>query len=208
MKEERKITDVTESSDGYYITCDMSGCFLDKKYNVKPKEGDLLKIYTVQGSLIRGMTLNGKRIFYKTDQQLDVQHTQWVKEYREQQLKELDKQYDALPEFFKRRIDKYRENNKNFRVEYEAYELFCCNEAVVIADACKTAEKVREFINAKFDEQMKLVPKLSTDHSGNTIGAASALAYWYLKEPENVVKMYGALAPLVGSDEYGDTPKK
>lgn len=48
---------------------------------------------------------------------------------------------------------------------------------------------------------------ISEGHSGNTFGMACRLAYLYLTEPENVIKLHGALAPLVGSKEYGCVPR-
>jgi hypothetical protein len=56
-----------------------------------------------------------------------------------------------------------------------------------------------------------LMPDLSDDHSGNTYDFAYALALvWLRPEPEaesggaGVFKMAGAMAPLVGSERYGD----
>ena len=45
---------------------------------------------------------------------------------------------------------------------------------------------------------------LSNDHSGNTFGAACSLAYHYLENEGNVIKVHGALAPLVGSKRYNE----
>jgi len=120
---------------------------------------------------------------------------------------ELDKQYNALPKCFQERIDKFRANNDRFRIDYEDYELFCCEQAVVIANSCKTPEIVQEFAKKGWDEQLLQVPELSDGHSGNTFGASCKLAYWYLSNPENVQKVNGALSPLVGSVEYGEVAR-
>ena len=113
----------------------------------------------------------------------------------------------SLPKCFQERIDKFRTNNDRFRIDYESYEVFCCEQAVVIANACKTPEEIQVFASKKWDEQLKQVPELSDGHSGNTFGASCHLAHWYLSNPENVIKMHGALSPLVGSDEYGDVAR-
>ena len=105
---------------------------------------------------------------------------------------------------FKARIDRFWRNNPDFRVEYENYEMFCCTQAVGIADAMKTPEGVQNFKTKQWDEQKALFPELSDGHSGNTFGCSVALAYWYLSQPENVTKAHGALSPLVGSEAYGD----
>lgn len=46
----------------------------------------------------------------------------------------MDVDYENLPDAFKKRIDRFRANNPDFRFEFESYELFCCMEAVKIAE--------------------------------------------------------------------------
>lgn len=212
-QETNEITNVRESEDWFEISQGGMCCGLKKEYGVIPKVGDMLTVHTKGGSFgtIRGMDLNGKRIFWKTDKQLEDSRKKWLADHEEKKQRDfienkdkMDEQYNSLPDCFKKRIDKFRSNNERFRIDFESYELFCCEQAVLIADACKTKEGVQKFKDQKWDEQMKLVPGLSDGHSGNTFGCACSLAYWYLEQPENVVKMHGALSPLVGSKEYGD----
>ncbi len=211
-KETRTITKVTESENWIEISQDGMCCGLKKEYGVVPKVGDKLTVHTKGGAFgtIRGMDLNGKKIFWKTDEELEAERVEWLRkneEEKQQKFKdgvaELDKQYNALPKCFQERIDKFRANNDRFRLDYEGYELFCCEQAVAIADACKTPDAVQEFGVKEWVEQLLQVPKLSDGHSGNTFGASCTLAYWYLSNPENIVRVHGALSPLVGSDEYG-----
>ena len=206
------VTDVTESEDWYQLSRNGLCCGLKKKYGVKPKVGDKLTVHTKGSSFgtIRGMDLNGKKIFWKTDEDLETERTEWLRkneEEKQQKFKdnvdEMDKQYDNLPAFFQKRIDKFRTKNKRFRIDYESYEMFCCEQAVLIAKSCKTKEEVQAFKREKWDEQIKQVEGLSDGHSGNTFGCSCQLAYLYLDNPKNVVKVYGALSPLVGSEEYG-----
>lgn len=206
------ITDVREYEDGFEISQDGMCCGLKKKYGVTPKIGDKLTIHT-KFSTIRGMDLNGKRIFWKTDEELEQERLEWIannehekKERFEKNKAQMDADYETLPDAFKKRIDRFRANNPNFRVEFENYELFCCMEAVKIANTCKTPEKVQEFKSQNWDEQMQMVEGLSDGHSGNTFGCAIALAYWYLSDENNVSKMHGSLSPLVGSKAFGDVP--
>lgn len=144
----------------------------------------------------------------------------------------LDEKYQNLPEVFQRRIDKFRTNNPDFRWKYESYEMFCCEQAVAIATAIgkqlvnqamsegfplEEAKKViikrapsalREFYDFPWEKQKEAVPELTDGHSGNTFGCSVKLAELYIsKHSENVVKIYGALAPLVGSEEYGCVPR-
>ncbi len=214
-KENYIIKEVTEHDDCFSISTTQGiGFVIYKKYGVIPKAGDTVALYIKDFSSIRGIDLNGNPLFYKTDEQLEEDRQKWLKENEEKKQKEfaenvhkMDGQYNNLPDFFKQRIDRFRNNNKRFRIDYESYELFCCEQAVVIANACKTAEEVQLFHKKPYKEQRKQVAGLSDQHSGNTFGCACSLAYQYLLNPENVVKMYGALSPLVGSDEYGDFPK-
>ena len=215
-QETRTVTEVTESEDYYSISQDGMCCGLKKEYGVKPVIGDKLTVHTKGGAFgtIRGMDLNGKQIFWKTDEDLEAERLEWLRkneEEKQQRLKDnvakMDEQYNALPKCFRERIDKFRTNNERFRIDYESYEVFCCEQAVVIANACKTPEEIQAFAKKSWEEQLKQVPELSDGHSGNTFGASCHLAHWYLLNPENVVKMHGALSPLVGSNEYGDVAR-
>jgi len=210
------ITDVTDGKDYYSVSRDGLCCGLGKKYGVTPIVGDSLTVHTKGGAfgIIRGMDLNGKQIFWKTDEELESERLEWLRNNEEEKQRKyranvasMDKQYNALPKCFQERIDKFRANNERFRVDYESYELFCCEQAVIIAKACKTSEAVQKFAKKDWDEQQKQVRNLSDGHSGNTFGAACHLAYWYLSDAESVVKIHGALSPLVGSEEYGDLSK-
>jgi hypothetical protein len=214
-QETRIITDVTESEDYYSITCGGVVCGLRKEYGVVPKVGDKLTVHTKDGKFgtIRGMALNGELIFWKTNEDLEAERREWLhknEEEKQQRFKEnvakMDERYNDLPKCFQDRINKFRANNDRFRIDYEDYELFCCEQAVIIANACKTAEEVKSFANKRWDEQLQQVPELSNDHSGNTFSMACSLAYWYLTNPENVVKLHGSLSSLVGCDKYGDVP--
>jgi len=212
-QETRTITDVRESEDWFEISQDGMCCGLKKKYGVTPKIGDKLTVHTKGGTFgtIRGMDLNGNRIFWKTDEELEQERLEWLannerekKERFEKNKAKMDADYEALPDAFKKRIDRFRANNPDFRVEFESYELFCCMEAVKIANACKTPEKVQEFKSLNWDEQMQMVEGLSDGHSGNIFGCAVTLAYWYLSDENNVSKLHGSLSPLVGSKAFGD----
>lgn len=116
---------------------------------------------------------------------------------------ELDAKYAALPALFQQRIDRFRANNPDFRWKYEGYEIFTCEQAVVIADALKTVEALEQFHAASWDFQKERIPDLSSEHSGNTFGMACVLARCLIERPEYVVKMHGALTALVGCEEYG-----
>lgn len=213
---EKLIVESVIKSDGYFhiTTKEGTGFGLDLKYNVEPKEGDSIEMETTNGSTIRGLKLNSVEVFYKTDEDLAREHKEWCENNKKRQLEEfekekdsLDAKYNALPKVFQERIDKFRTNNPNFRVEYESYEMFCCEQAVEIANALQTKEAIKEFADLDWEQQKEKVPNLDGGHSGNTFGMSCRLAYWYLDNPENVAKAHGSLSVLVGSEEYGDVAK-
>jgi len=217
MEQPEIITKVEEREDGFEVNCNGLGFCLNKKFwnNFIPKVGDKINLYTIKGSCIRGIDLNGEKVFYKSDEQLEEERIEQHKKYQlekeetfKKEKKHLDEIYDSLPDPFKKRIDIFRNNNEKFRVNYESYELFCCSEAVTIAKALKTPKAVKEFSESKDYDKHKLIPNLSDGHSGNTFGMATNLAYWYLKEPESIYKIAGALSPLVGSKEYEEKNKR
>jgi len=151
--------------------------------------------------------------FYKSDEDLDNDHKKWVAEYHRKQEEDYkkykdqyDEQYQSLPPEFKQRIDNFRKNNERFRYELEPYELFCCTQAVLIANTLKTTDKIREF--SESTDRWNYVPDLDKGHSVNTLDAATQLAYWYLQQPDAITRIPGSLSPLVGSREYEEKNKR
>jgi hypothetical protein len=106
----------------------------------------------------------------------------------------------ALPVEFQDRIYGFCRHNSDWSYQFEAYELFTCEQAVLIASALKTPGAVTEFSMQKGSYD---VPGLSDDHSGNTFGAACHLAAVFLHSPELLFRCHGAMCPLVGCKEYG-----
>lgn len=211
--EEGIITKVEVGKTHYFININSIGFGLSKRYKVKPNVGDKITLCTKNFSTIRGVFINGKKVFYKSDKQLEQDHKRFVnklKRQREQQFKkeekQLDERYNKLPDVFKQRIDNFRKNNINFRIEYESYELFCCEQAIIIANKLKTVENVEKLKNS--DDYYLMVPELDHGHSGNTMGMSIFLAYWFLKEQQKIIEITGALAPLVGSKEFEEKNKR
>jgi len=208
---ESKIKSIAKSNGWFSISLENSTGFgLEEKHGFEPKVGDLVTLHTVRGSTVRGVDINGSSVFYKTDEQLEQERKEWLenneKEKQASFVKnkaKMDSDYDGLPAVFRQRIDKFRNANPRFRIDYEGYELFCCMEAVNIANGVKTKEALDDFCKLDYEQQKEIVPELSDGHSGNTFGSACRLAYWYLTKPDNVAKEHGALTPLVGCDAYG-----
>lgn len=206
MQENFIVESVTEGKDSFFIQKDTGMCFgLSKEYGITPKVGDIGYLYTINFSEVRGLRLNGELIFYKTDAQLKAERKKWIDENNRKKLEDfennkdgLDNDYNSLPNIFKARIDRFRSNNSTFRVDFESYEMFCCVEAMKIVKACNKPEDVDLIKNSSIDIGLDM-----RNHSGNTFGFACALARAYLTDLSLFMRIPGAMAPLVGSEEYG-----
>lgn len=222
--EDLRVTAVNPAGDdataGWYIGLSSGFSFwIQADSPVTPAVGMPIRMYgRGVGYTVRGVFLDGQRVYYKTEAEQDEEFRKQCedrhKERRydfEKNRADYDRRYGLLPEVFRRRLDRFRSNNPEFRWEYEPYELFVCEQAVVIAAAVPAgsdpARFISDFKELDFTAQQAMVPGLADGHSGNTFGAACALAAWFLIHPENVVRAHGALAPLVGSKEYGCVPR-
>ena len=207
------IDKVKERENGYELTWDGWTLWCDKVQGIVPKPGDTLRMWGRGiGSTIRGIAINGQIVRYQTDAEMRVRHERETaesnrKKRAEAQAKsqETEARYRALPEVFRRRLDRFRAGNPDFWWNYQDYELFCCEQAVSIAAAMKEPDAVPAFTKLQWKQQKLVVPALSDQHSGNTFGMACRLAHWFLTHPENVVLEHGAMVPLVGCVDYGCT---
>lgn len=189
-----------------------SGTGWPKDPLVQAKKGDRIRIYGGLGDEIRGIDINGQPAFYRTKAERDRRHQEWLEENERSKEREYQKNraemeatVAGLPEAFQRRIARFRAGRADFDKEFLGYELVCCVDAVKIAIALKTPEAVERFQKLGYKAQMKAVPGLSDQHSGNTFGFAVRLGWLYLARPDDVVLEHGALVPLVGCLDYGCT---
>lgn len=212
VRKERKDYSV-DMSDGFSV-------YIGGKHGVEPKVGMKIALWGKLFGVIRGIALDDAVLFYRTEAQQEEHNKKEIeKENKKQKAKflkdkaKLDADYDALPDCFQRRLNKFRTNNPDFRWRFEGYEMFCCKEAMKMVRYIESPNaKVtkQDFIDGKFDRDMldKEAKLDGTEHSGNTHAMAVYLARLYFADPEKVVKLHGALAPLVGSEEYGCVPRK
>ena len=217
--EDSVIEEVTREGEYWALRADSGWSFSFEASHAPefvPQVGHAMRQYGGLGRPVRGLVIDGQTIYYRSPAEETSRHRKWVADEKAKRLREfeesgrakLDAQYDALPLIFQARIDKFRRNNPEFRVEYEGYEMFCCEEAVKLATALPSEDEVRAFAALDYAQQKLTVPTLAYDeHSGNTFGAAVMLARLYLAQPQSVEQMHGALAPLVGSKEYGCIPR-
>ena len=210
------LTKVEQYGDGdFTLSADGTGFGLDGKYGVAPKVGDVVTLYTHQGSLIHGLDLNGEPIYYRTRAEVDEdrrKETERAQRERdaefEEQREQRDAAFDALPPIFKRRIIWFRRHNPRFRQDFEPYEMSACVDAVKLAEWAEArddpGEAIQRFRELSYEKQKETVPGLAYDqHSGNSFGFAVRLAYHFVTVPENVYQEHGAMVPLVGCIDYG-----
>lgn len=207
-----KIEKVSGSDNCWTFTFNGStGIGVEKKLNdYIPKVGDILTLWGKGfGYRVRGLRVNDSVFYYRTPEQEEKHCLKELEKSKRDKIKsfnknknELDKKFEALPDCFKERIQNFRNKNADFRVEYESYELFCCEEAVKIANQLKTEDAIRNWKQLPYDKQKMIVP-IDDGHSGNTFGCAVMLAILYVTSPEYIIKAHGALAPLVGCEAYG-----
>ncbi len=201
-----------DSAKGWEIRFDGCTCFyVPASSPIEPKPGMVARFYPGgMGFAIRGLFLDGQKVFYRTAAEQVEKNRQDLIESERKRREEAEAnkaateaRIAALPAAFIARIKGFRHRNPDFWWKHEPYELFVCEQAVAIADALKDAERVRAFRGLRFNQQKMLVPALSDGHSGNTFGASCTLAEVYLSRPESVAKMHGALCPLTGCADYG-----
>lgn len=213
--EDTLITSVDgDREHGWNITRSEGWCFgVPKDSPIVPKVGMSARFYGKGiGYTVRGLFLNGVEVFYRTEAIDAEYHRKQVEAERLRREIEYDAkrdEYDArvaeLPEVFRQRFARFRAGNARFRYDFEPYELFTCEQALAIANTLRTSVAIDHFRRLPWDQQKTAVPGLSDEHSGNTFGCACTLAALYVERPEFVVRMHGALTPLVGCVEYGCT---
>lgn len=176
-----------------------------------PVVGETLDLYGDGfGRPVRGIVVAGRPYRYETREEMKARFEQEAaaaKAEREAKFEasreETDRRIEALPEPFRARLYRFQmQGGRKFRTDFEGYELFACEQAVLIA-ATVPESGLDEFRELPWEGQLAAVPGLSDGHSGNTFGCAVLLARVFLKSPELVQDVHGAMAPLVGCAEYG-----
>jgi hypothetical protein len=202
---------------------DCWGCGL-RQGDWTPKVGDHFRVYGRFGRPFHGQALNGRVLWYKTSAEMEADHRAWVDDLHarkraefEKARPQLDADYESLPPVLRKRINRFRAANPDFRWEHESYEMFVCTQAALLAawaeeqsdpaTAIDTWNRINSAENDPpydFAAQVAAVPGWSDGHSSNTHGCAVAIAKTLVGKrfPEAAAVMPGALAPLVGSADY------
>ncbi len=172
-----------------------------------PEPGDKVQFYGKGfGYPVRGVVCKGRCYFYETEmgfkeaqREAAEASDRKARDEFETNLPKWSEDVAALPEPFRDRIVFFM-CKPDWGHKFGGYELFTCQEAVKIANHCKTPDAIKEFHDSPWDARKEVV---SDEHSGNTFGTACQLAMFYLRTPELLRKAHGALCPLVGCEDYG-----
>lgn len=176
--------------DGTSVTSDGLTTYLTGR---EVKVGDVVTYWDgnaslMMGAMRHGWALNGELVQWKTPLERIAERVQGLAEHDRRQRERLEKgaerrqnDYEGLPAPLKARIDRFVSEKPDFWLNGD-YELFCCTEAVKIAeyvrpkvDAGTTPEDaIREFYDAPVGVQREA--GVDEGHSGNTFGGACSLA--------------------------------
>jgi hypothetical protein len=206
--------EAAKDGSGWTITFDDCLCTFvtSKTCKVAPQPGETLRLYGRGfGYTVRGIVIGGRVYRYRTEAEAAQDHKNWCAEQRrkraaeyETKREDFDRRVAALPDPLRLRVERFRTIGENeWRYEHESYEVFCCEQAAVIAEAVVSLDGLAEFTRLEYAAQRERVPKLADGHSGNTFGASCQLARCLIEQPDLAPKMHGALCPLVGCEGYG-----
>jgi len=212
--EETKVSKVEGDASGWTVLRDDGWSLYvpSDACQIAPQPGEVMRCYGRGiGHTVRGIVINGRVYRYRTEAQDRQDHADMVARQKQERRdayeakrEDFDRRVLALPEMLRLRVKRFRAIGENaWRHDHEPYELFCCEQAVVISEAVLTVEELQAFAGLPWEAQKRRVPKLDEGHSGNTFGASCALARALLERPDLLPKMHGALCPLVGCEAYG-----
>lgn len=170
-----------------------------------PQVGDVVVVYTEGFSSIRGVIIDGHVFRYHTPAQAKAEHEQWKKNYRLEKLERYVEHGDALKERVKSlhpvlqaRMARFgAESGIEFWVDSAPYEMACLEGTQALLNKVESLDLegdaavawVNDWwdINSDkhdppydYEKQMEIVPDFGDGHSGNTAGAAKAMAVMIL----------------------------
>ncbi len=177
------------------------------------KPGMQVGVEIVQGSMIVGWLIDGQWHGRKTDEELDAEHAEWQKKWRQEKIDRLEENREAwtareaaLPAWLGDRLATFREKGTDFELEGWGYELVICELAAAYAEQGEEILGKDSFSVVDSPAVKKISEEQGT--SGNQHGMALALAQAHLEDPERSMGgTVSALSPL-GSGAFYDKEKK
>jgi hypothetical protein len=192
------VKDCTRQTDGWSITGVYGWSFWltdDRNTkNMEPHVGDSVSLYGAIGRPIHGIDLRGESVYWLTPKEREAERAVWLAKYDREKRERYERdreQNDAtvasLPELLRKRMERFRMDSPEEDRLDEGYELFCCQQAAVIAEIVKrempnldTSAGIEWFRALPYDLQKNL--GLDDRHSSNTFGGACMLAKRVLLE--------------------------
>lgn len=211
--EEHVITGVRPSDGGWSIDMHGLGFFCPDR-GIEPRVGSIARLYGGGlGLPVRGLDIDGQEVYYRTPEEDREYHRQQIERWHQKEREDFERRRDEyrgrvaeLPKLMRDRFARFERNNPDFAWRFGFYELSCCEDALKIANRLGSAEELQAFRDLPWEEQCRMVPDLYEGHSGNSFGFACRLAWLWLEHREWVPLEHGALAVLVGCEEYGCPP--
>jgi len=211
--QEHKLKSVDACKGGWTVTTTEGWSLFvtDEHEKVAPLPGEVARYYGQGvGYSVRGVVIEGRTYRYlsqkEAEDEAESRARESEREDREKSIAgraEFDARVARLPEPLRLRMEGFLATGEAWGPKCGNYELFCCEQAALIAEAMKTGEAVKEFHKADYKRQRELVPGLDDGHSGNTFGTACMLAHALIEAPGNVPAYHGALCPLLGCEGAG-----
>lgn len=223
------IKKVENDEDYFYIMTECNSYFGLKKEIIKdyvPKSGDKLTLDICFGSLIRGLSKDGKQIYYLTDKEIDEDNKKRLIQRKQKQINDfikeapfLEQMFNLLPKLLQHRIQIFRCFSKDFRVKEEIYEMYAVFLAYKIFLHCfnfgNFTENIVKFDIEKYIKTHRFLSRVSM--SDNQVNFAKNLAIHLCYDVESLninikapntddikksraIFLGRALSPLIGDD--------
>lgn len=210
---EEEIAKVSKIDGGFELQLKSGLCFSYEGTQVIPFPGMLARFYGEGlGYPVRGLFVDGKKVFYRTDAEESQRKERMKRERLEKMNREfptvrenLEARIAKLPEAFQERIRGFTERLPDWLMLFGQYEVFCLECAVALVKHCKTLEGLKEFHALQTDDMEKALPELRiSEHTGNTFGFSMAMASLLVANQDRAIYLaHGALCPLTGCEDYG-----
>lgn len=196
-KEKTTVSSAVKTEYGYSVNTEQCICYaVESRYlkgkGIKP--GDEIDLYTIQGSRIIGMDLNGHNLFLLTQEELDAEDAAFRQDFEKkkaqrflEQKENLDARFEAFPKLLQHRIAMYRKFDQNFRQDEEEYEGLAMLLGYQIFLACKTEQEIKRFRLLDPTQRRQIVPMLS--NSGISFNQLDFAYYFAVMLAKDVASM-------------------
>lgn len=173
-----------DEKDGQILSFDdNTGWYLSSSRNpgnILVSRGDKAELKLRNCTVVVGLKINGKYVFEMTVKDKYKERIEETRKYK----KEQDEDYQKFLKTFDERLEKihpalykdFRELKTSAYTGSEDYYGFIFEEATKMLKVFKTPDECFNFRNLSYEEQLKVVPDLSPDHSGNTLASATSIA--------------------------------